>query len=192
MNSSLLVPERSQRTHWFAHWWMWFLALFVPLAVLSVVLPAPADMILGLGTFVWLFIAFLTALWIPAYWASLEYTIGDDVLRASQGVFWRRNVTIPYPKITNVDICQGPLQRRFGIGTIRVQTAGLGGSQGSIAELKMAGMRDLDGVRDLIMEKVMARTASPEASPQGASSLELLSEISKEIRLLRKSLTKKR
>lgn len=72
----------------------------------------------------------------------------------SLGVFWKKRVNVPYTKVTNVDVTQGPLQRKYGIGIVHVQTAGAGGAQGGQAELRMVGIRDFDNVKDLIMEKV--------------------------------------
>ncbi|MFQ5917784.1 MAG: PH domain-containing protein [Candidatus Binatia bacterium] len=66
-------------------------------------------------------------LWIPAFYKSLEYIIDSDSVKIRKGVFWRKRVAVPYQKITNVDITQGPVQRMFNIGTIHVQTAGAGG-----------------------------------------------------------------
>jgi hypothetical protein len=49
---------------------------------------------------------------------------------------------------------QGPLQRLFNIGTIHVQTAGAAGKQGEKAELKLAGIRDLEKVREVIIQNI--------------------------------------
>ena len=191
MSPSVLLPERSQRTHWLVHWWIWFLAVLVPQALVAALVPYPANLILALCAGLWVVAALLTALWIPAYCASLEYTIDEDVIRGSRGVFWRRNVTIPYPKITNVDISQGPLQRRFGIGTIHVQTAGFGGAQGSVAELQMPGIRDLVGVREMIMEKVKSHGARGGATDGGPTQFDLMAKMAKELKTIRKALVKK-
>ena len=108
-----------------------------------------------------------------------------------RGVFWRRNVSIPYTKITNVDISQGPLQRRFDIGTIHVQTAGAGGAQGALAELRMPGIRDLDGLRDVIMEKVKAHAARFDGTAHSDTKSDLLAQMAKEVTAIRKALVKK-
>lgn len=72
----------------------------------------------------------------------------------SGGVVWKKYVTVPYSKITNVDITRGPLQRYYKIGTIHVQTAGAAGKQGEKAELKLVGIRELEKIRGVIIENI--------------------------------------
>ena len=108
----------------------------------------------GVFLFIWLVIMILVAIWIPAAFKALEYTIDDDGVKMHGGVVWKKFVTVPYSKITNVDITRGPLQRLFNIGTIHVQTAGAAGKQGEKAELKLAGIRDLEKVREVIIENI--------------------------------------
>ena len=187
----VILPEQVQRTHWFVFWWFWFLIGVVPQGVLSVFLPFPVNLILGISGAVWFIVCMITAAWIPAYHASLKYVIEEDVLKGSRGVFWRRNVSIPYTKITNVDITQGPLQRHFAIGTLHIQTAGASGPQGAVAELRMAGIRDLAGVRDMIMGKVKAHALGSSALADGPSSAGLLTKMAKELKTIRKALVKK-
>lgn len=102
----------------------------------------------------------LILLWIPAFYKSLEYIIDSDSVKIRQGVFWRKRITVPYTKITNIDVTQGPIQRIFNIGTIHVQTAGAGGAPGAQAEIRLLGIRDTDGLKDTIMEKIRGYTIS--------------------------------
>jgi len=79
----------------------------------------------------WLLVMLLIRVWwIPLYYDSISYAIEDDAVRGQSGVFWKRYVTVPFVKITNINITQGPLQRVYDIGTIHIQTAGAGGNQG--------------------------------------------------------------
>jgi len=135
----------------------------------------------------------LVAAWIPHFFRSLEYAVDDDEVRMRLGVFWKRRVTVPFRKITNVDITEGPLQRHFGIATIHIQTAGAGGQQGGRAELRMAGVRDADGIRERILSRLRpvtpaAQTNGADATPEKRDEAELLAAILDEIRELRKSM----
>lgn len=58
---------------------------------------------------------------------------GDD-LRTEYGLFTRVTGTIPTPRIQLVSIREGPLHRRFGRVSIRVKTAGSGGSESEQSE----------------------------------------------------------
>jgi membrane protein YdbS with pleckstrin-like domain len=123
-------------------------------------------------------------MWIPAYYASIRYWIQPESVKAARGVFWKKISTVPYHKITNIDITQGPLQRAFGIGTIHLQTAGASGSQGGQAELLIYGIKDLDGIKEMIMASVVRlrdadrptvhKEAGEDASAQGMLLAELV------------------
>ena len=104
--------------------------------------------------FIWLIVMLLIVLWIPASFKALEYSIDSDGVKMKGGVVWKKHVTVPYSKITNVDITRGPLQRYYNIGTIHIQTAGAAGKQGERAELKLSGIRELDKVREVIIENI--------------------------------------
>ena len=153
MEKLTLKPEKEQRTLWFITW----VIIFVIVTPFWIVTPFFAKEIViffSIFLFIWLVIMILVAIWIPAAFKALEYTIDDDGVKMSGGVVWKKYVTVPYSKITNVDITRGPLQRLYNIGTIHVQTAGAAGKQGEKAELKLAGIRDLKKVREVIIQNI--------------------------------------
>lgn len=159
MTPAILKPEKAQQTFWLASWAVW-LVIGLVLAIIPGLISAVfyvrfnGGLISALSVAGWLLFTLPYALYIPAFYRSLEYSLEDDAIRANKGVFWRKRVTIPYFKITNIDITQGPVQRMFNIGNIHVQTAGAGGAQGARAELKLWGISDLDGLKNTIMQKV--------------------------------------
>lgn len=106
----------------------------------------------------------LIALWIPAFYRTLEYSIDMEGVRMKGGVFWKRRVTVPFNKITNVDITQGPVERLYRVGTVHVQTAGAGGAQGAYAEIRLAGVRDTDNIRDRVLDGM--RVGNPASAGQ--------------------------
>ena len=157
MKPIVVKPEKEQKTLWFVGW----AVPFVLGLILWVVLLLTIDkFIFGLCVVGWLILMVPILLWIPAFYRSLEYVVDSDSVKSKKGVFWRERVTVPYPKITNMDVTQGPVQRMFNIGTIYVQTAGAGGAPGAQAELKLLGVRDLEGLKDTIMERVRGYTIS--------------------------------
>ncbi len=48
----------------------------------------------------------------------------EQVLEIRRGVWWRSVVTIPRVRVQHTDVRQGPVQRRFGLATLVVHTAG--------------------------------------------------------------------
>ena len=165
-------PEKAQRTVWFIHWSLVFFPVFVPCFILIFIVN---ELVFAICTAAWIVFMLPFLFWIPAYFRSLAYSITGDVVRGQKGVFWKRFATVPYHKITNVDITQGPLQRKYDVGTIHCQTAGAGGQQGAAAELKMEGLKDLDELKEAIMQRALisvgtgARVATGKAEEVASS-----------------------
>ncbi len=192
MESMVVRPEKQQRTMWLIGW----IIPFVLGLVLWVVLLVTIDKLtFGLCLLGWLILMSLILLWIPAFYRSLEYIIDSDSIKIKKGVFWRKRVTVPYPKITNIDVTQGPVQRIFNIGTIHVQTAGASGPQSGQAELKLLGVRDLDGLKDTIMDRVRGYTTPrPEEVKKEVveeTDSQIFSRMLKELTAIREVLEKK-
>ena len=153
MEKLTLRPEKEQRKLWFITWVVVFV-IGTPLWIVTPFFVGESIILFGVFLFIWLIIMILVAIWIPAAFKALEYTIDDDGVKMHGGVVWKKYVTVPYSKITNVDITRGPLQRLYNIGTIHVQTAGAAGKQGEKAELKLTGIRDLEKIREVIIENI--------------------------------------
>lgn len=153
MEKLTLKPEKKQRTLWFITWVIVFV-IGTPLWIVAPFFKREIVILFSVFLFIWLVTMILVVIWIPAAFKALEYTIDDDGVKMKGGVVWKKYVTVPYSKITNVDITRGPLQRLYNIGTIHVQTAGAAGQQGEKAELKLAGIRDLEKVREVIIENI--------------------------------------
>ncbi len=71
-------------------------------------------------------------------WLKFEYRVGDDELRIDSGFLSRNSRAIPFDRVTDVDIEQGPLHRLFGLARVRLETGA------------SAGAKDEDGVLDTI------------------------------------------
>ncbi len=147
-------PEIEQRKLWYITWVIVFVlgtpAWLVPLLFIE----REGFIFFSAFLAVWLIVMIVVLIWIPAAFRALEYEIDGDGVKMSGGVVWKKYVTVPYSKITNVDITRGPLQRYYKIGTIHVQTAGAAGKQGEKAELKLTGIRELEKIRAVIIENI--------------------------------------
>ena len=154
MDKKIIKPQTQLKSMWVLGWTIQFILYSLMLLAFVLFLEYDANLVLGIVMGCVLFIMLLILMWIPAFYRSLEYSIDTDSVSGKKGVFWRRTVTIPYYKITNIDITQGPVQRWFNIGTIHCQTAGMAGPQGQKAELKLLGIKDLEDVKEMIREKV--------------------------------------
>ena len=95
--------------------------------------------------------------WIPRYFLSVSYGLTEDRIVFQGGLWWKRKSFVPYNRITNVDILQGPLSRHFGIAKVSIQTAGYSGQSSGgprFAELAISGVKDFDEIKDTIMAVV--------------------------------------
>ena len=61
------------------------------------------------------------------YWKHFEYRVGEKEIRIDSGLLNRRHRSIPFDRIQDVDITQGPLARVLGIAQVKFETGG-GGS----------------------------------------------------------------
>lgn len=83
---------------------------------------------LGLMMIGWLAVTCAVG-WMGQYWPGVEhrhraYRVNDRGIEIRSGVFWRRVVTVPRSRVQHTDVSQGPLERRYGLGTLVIHTAG--------------------------------------------------------------------
>ncbi len=197
MEPEIIRPEREYLKLIFVIWSIVLCAVLAVTLPLTIFLPkTEAQIVFGILSLIFLAVMILDALWIPAFFKTLEYGIDSEAVKMNKGVFWKKRITVPYHKITNVDITQGPLERHYGIGTIHVQTAGAGGAQGARAELTMSGVRNIEHIKDIIMEGVKGLHAldTVSASAQNAtktahfSDHDILKSILEELKAIRREL----
>lgn len=70
-----------------------------------------------------------------------SYRIDEDGIEIVQGVYWRTITNIPRSRVQHTDVSQGPLERRHGLGTLVVYTAGTQHSQVSLPGLEFTRAR---------------------------------------------------
>jgi membrane protein YdbS with pleckstrin-like domain len=198
VQTTTLKPEKELKSLWYISWAIPFVIGVVVLLALLLATREQASVVLGFVLVGFLVVMFLILLWLPVYYGSLEYVIDAEAVRSKGGVFWKKYVTIPFRMITHVDVTQGPVERALGIGTIHVQTAGAGGPEASKAELKLAGMRDLEQVKESVMERMRgfgAPSQPPGAEPEAAVSAgvpQVLERMLEELEAIRGLLEKRR
>ena len=120
-------------------------------------------------------------IWAPLYYKSVVYHLNDTEMTWKRGVFFRKTGIVPYNRITNVDIVQGPVMRLFGISHLKIETAG-GGASKSSAEIQLEGISDPEPLRQLIMDfvrgqKPAAAATGTEYKSQNADLQALLEEV---------------
>jgi membrane protein YdbS with pleckstrin-like domain len=133
--------------------------LFVVSAVLVGALAAQKPEAIAIAAGVLLVLLFVMAFTLVTTRIDFElrhYLIGDRSLRVSQGAIVRREVTLSYANVQNIEVMQGPLERLFGIKSVTVSTAGGSAVPGQVDahQVVIAGITDADAVRELILGMV--------------------------------------
>ncbi len=107
----------------------------------------------------------------------------------NRGVWFKIIGVVPYNRITNIDIKQGPISRGLGIASLKIQTAGYSASSasGGFSEIKIDGMKNYSEVRDMILDFVRGK------KPEAVETYETLNEedVKKELVKIRELLEEK-
>jgi len=133
--------------------WVYFVALGEPVFVLV------GQISLGVLAAILIFVL----IWSRLYYVSVVYHLNDTEMTWKRGVWFRKTGIVPYNRITNVDIVQGPVMRMFGISNLKIETAG-GNAGKSSAEIQLEGIADPEPLRAMIMDFVRGNAPSPAAT----------------------------
>ncbi|MCK5077192.1 MAG: PH domain-containing protein [Calditrichia bacterium] len=183
MENYIIKPAIAQKKIWHLLWVLYFMLGSLMVTFISL------NYFTGLIFYfagIWIVMSFMLFFWISAFHNSLKCEVEVDTIRMQKGAIWNKKITIPAPKITNIDITQGPFQKRFGIGNIYIRTSG---AQGSQSDLVILGVDELDEIRNSIMERASYEQIKQEVAAEKDS--EMLSRILKEVSKIRQTLEKK-
>lgn len=130
--------------------WRWHAAiatLFVTAATAAFSLPTPglwplAPLLVASGG------ALLVWRWPPLSYRYLRFGVDDTGIAIESGVIWRSRIALPRVRIQHTDVSQGPLERRYGIGTLKLYTAG---SRHTRIELPGLNHDDAIALRDALL-----------------------------------------
>jgi Uncharacterized conserved protein len=107
--------------------------------------------------------------WVQLYYKSVVYHLNETEMTWKRGVWFRKTGIVPYNRITNIDISQGPVMRIFSISNLQIQTAGSSGNK-SQSEISIIGMEDAEPLRAFIMDFV--RGTPPVSAVTGSGETE--------------------
>ena len=91
-----------------------------------------------------------------SFWYGAEYLrrvsarLTTQAVEIRTGVFFRKEITIPLNRITDVRVHDGPLMRHYHLRGLRVETAGSAGQNAS-SEGNLVGIIDAADFRDAIL-----------------------------------------
>jgi membrane protein YdbS with pleckstrin-like domain len=95
----------------------------------------------------------IAAIWPKARYKRLRYGLDPFGLILQYGVFWRTQIALPRTRIQHSDISQGPLQRRYGIATLKLYTAG-----SRYTKVELEGLQHAEAIA--LRDSLLGRAAS--------------------------------
>ena len=106
--------------------WMVMGAVIVIAGLIGLLTGPPPVQALVLAA--WLLLGLL-ALFRIVWWPRLAYThwsyrIGKKVFELRHGILWQVSVSIPLSRLQHIDLHRGPLERRRGLASLQLHTAG--------------------------------------------------------------------
>ena len=175
-----------------------FLAWILPVTVAAFIfLPFNTALIVAASLLVPLFFSIVFILyWINEYYASISYALTDNEIVVHKGVWWKKKGFVPYNRITNINIVQGPISRRFQLGTVLIQTAGFSGAAGGAGGFKPAeavvfGVKNFEEIKDKVMDFVREiRPVAVEARAEAMAPEDVNRQILAELKKISKALEK--
>jgi len=138
---------------WFIVDFILLILLILSCTIIPLVITSEPDWIITGATLTGVFILIVIFVaWVRLYYVSMWYELRDDEMSWKRGVWFRRTGIVPYNRITNLDVIQGPVMRRLGISTLSIQTAGYSGQ--AVPEIRIEGIEHADDLREVIRSLV--------------------------------------
>jgi len=137
--------DREKITSYYSYRGVWIgLWCCLPLVCMAFALPVLFGLLLILAV-IWIAIG---CLFLPKWAEALRYSFDDKALRVEKGLIFKSRKTIPFDKITDMELIQGPLLRAFDMWNIKIQTASTGSQ---IPEATLVGVINPEQVREEIL-----------------------------------------
>ena len=160
------IPDRLDpdvKRYW--RWWglINFHIFFLPIAFPLLVMSGLSGAFFGLGICVVVYIPLILIYVIILFiytnllYNSFTFLLTEDMLLIERGVLFKTKTVVPYSRVQNVNIIQGPLQRLLGISSVYAQTAAVtyyGGRYGGGTGAHLPGIPFPDELAEIIMRKV--------------------------------------
>ncbi len=88
--------------------------------------------------------------WPSAYYRALRFGLDEQGITIRRGILWRSHIALPRIRVQHSDVSQGPLQRRYGVATLKLYTAG---SRYTKIELPGLTHEDAIALRDALLAR---------------------------------------
>lgn len=95
------------------------------------------------------------------YWRRFEFRVGHDEIRIDSGIFSRTHRSIPFDRVQDVDISQGPVARLLGLARVKFETGGSAAAGKDDGILPAIALSRAEALRDHVRSR---RGAAPVAA----------------------------
>ncbi len=95
-------------------------------------------------------------------WLKLEYRVGADEIRIDSGWLSRTSRAIPFDRVTDVDLEQGPVHRLFGLARVKLETGASAGGKEEEGVLHTISLARAEALREHIRAR-RGKAAAPAA-----------------------------
>lgn len=116
-------------------------------------------LVIGIG----LAVAVASVVGLLIKWLKLEYRVGADEIRIDSGFLSRTSRAIPFDRVTDVDLEQGPIHRLFGLARVRLETGASAGSKEEDGVLDTISLERAEALREHIRARRRGETLAPAA-----------------------------
>lgn len=106
----------------------------------------------------------------------MSYILQEDQIVVKTGIIWKKNRSMPYHKLTDAELSQGPIERIFGFANLSLQTAGSGE-----VEAVLYGLGNFTSIQMRIREKIRN---SKNNAPIGDDTNSILREMLETLKLI--------
>ena len=124
--------------------------------------------------FVTAFIILGALLPILSYW-FYHYWINTDALVVKEGIFFKKNRKIPYKRIQNVNVLQGPLQRILKVATLQLESASGGKPE---AVLRVVDLTVVETIKHKVKQATLVANENTQSKQTTAEPAEPLLRLS--------------
>ena len=106
----------------------------------------------GLVPAVVLIVALILVALVPQRrYRAYGYREGTDELHVGAGMLFRARTVVPFGRVQHIDVAHGPVERRFGLSTLILHTAG---TRGAAVPLPGLPHQEAERMRDRIRAKI--------------------------------------
>ena len=102
------------------------------------------------------------------YWRRFQYRVGANEIRIDSGILNRTHRSIPFDRIQDVDISQGPVARLLGLARVKFETGGSAQDKDDDGALAAIALPRAEALRDQVRARRGTASAPATVADEGS------------------------